>query len=162
MKSSRPPSTPTSTHQIGMSLSSKARSSCVCTWDRPEHVPSHPDACLSPKLHSCKTVTPSQATYLSQPPDPGRPRPHPSGTHRGPMGPVGLTSLTPFFHTHQSFPTGQAEGGYGVGEGGDIEPSVRLKHKLIQWPLDGVVGKAIHTRPAVQECSPKLPPGRLA
>lgn len=31
VSNSRPPSTPTSTHQIGMALSSKTRSSCVCT-----------------------------------------------------------------------------------------------------------------------------------
>lgn len=53
---------------------------------------------------------------------------------------MGFITLTTFFHTHQSFPTGQAEGRHSVGKGGDIEPGVGLQYKLIQWPLDGVRG----------------------
>lgn len=60
------------------------------------------------------------------------------------MGPGGPIYLTMFFHTHQSFSTGQADGGHGVGEGGDIEPSLRLQHKFLQGPLEGA-GEAIHT-----------------
>ena len=64
-------------------------------------------------------------------------------TNGRPAGPF----LPPPFHTHQSFPAGQAEGRHGVGKGGDVEPSVRLQHKLIQGPLYGVEVKGVYPRP---------------
>lgn len=67
--------------------------------------------------------------------------------------------MTTFSRTHQSFPTGQAEGRHGVGKGGDIEPGVRLQHKLIQWPLEGVRGGGIHMARSLQAPSPRLTPG---
>lgn len=42
VSNSRPPSTPTSTHQNGMPLSSEARSSCVCTCRQTHAYPQSP------------------------------------------------------------------------------------------------------------------------
>lgn len=66
--------------------------------------------------------------------------------------------MTTFSRTHQSFPTGQAEGRHGVGKGGDIEPGVRLQHKLIQWPLEGVRGGGDSHGPFVAGAQPQAYP----
>lgn len=84
------------------------------------------------KTQTCGLRTPKQATYLCHLSDLGVPHPHPVGAD------TWEDSGSCRLHTHPSFPTGQAEGRHSIGKGGDVEPSLRLQHELIQWPLNGV------------------------